>query len=112
MITIAGFFIGGGLLIPVTAAFIMFKGLDYSLFSAAKEILYFPLNAQQKYGVKYIVDMIVYRFGKGLISLLLVFLQGPIFVNTLLAFSLIIWIICLHIFHKESFTSQSKSRSS
>jgi ATP:ADP antiporter, AAA family len=110
VIALGGFFLGGSLLAPVAGAFILFKGLDYSLFSAAKEILYYPLAAKQKYGAKYIVDMIVYRFGKGLISLLLIFYQSNFFVNTLLAISLCAWIICLQIFHKESLNIQLKRR--
>ena len=106
-----GLFIGSGSLLPVALAFILFKVLDYSLFSAAKEILYFPLDARQKYGAKYIVDMIVYRFGKGLISLLFVFFQGPLFVNTLLIISLLAWLVCLYIFEPESNKLHLKSGS-
>lgn len=68
------------------------KALDYSLFSTAKEILYFSLNPEQKYGAKYLVDMVGYRFGKGLISFLLVFVQSPSMVNLLLLFTLVLWV--------------------
>ncbi|MBT7610416.1 MAG: hypothetical protein HN576_11715 [Bacteriovoracaceae bacterium] len=108
IIALGGLILGGNILAPVAGAFILFKGLDYSLFSAAKELLYFPLAAEQKYGAKYIVDMIIYRFGKGLISLLLIFFQSSIFVNSLLAISLCAWIICLQQFHKESANIQSQ----
>ena len=53
------------------AAYVVIKGVDYSLFSTAKEIFYFHLNAAQKYGAKYLVDMVSYRLGKALISLVL-----------------------------------------
>ncbi|MCO4793869.1 MAG: hypothetical protein KC493_09160 [Bacteriovoracaceae bacterium] len=92
LIAFLGFILSGGSLFAVAATFVLFKGLDYSLFSTAKELLYFPLEARQKYGAKYIVDMFVYRFGKGLISLILIFFQSPKFVNTLLFTSLFLWI--------------------
>ena len=91
----AGFIFGGGLLLPVAATFIFFKGSDYSLFSAAKELLYFPLNDKQKYGAKYVVDMLVYRFAKGAISFLLIFVQTENMVNVLLFSSLALWFLVL-----------------
>jgi len=53
------------------AAFVVIKGVDYSLFSTAKEIFYFHLSPAQKYGAKYLVDMVSYRLGKAIISLAL-----------------------------------------
>lgn len=76
-------------------AFVGVKGLDYSLFAAAKELLYFTLNSREKYGAKYLVDMFSYRFGKGLISFLLIFNQSAKFVNTMLGLSLAIWALAL-----------------
>ncbi len=92
LIALVGFVISGSSLIAVAATFVLFKGLDYSIFSTAKELLYFPLEARQKYGAKYVVDMFVYRFGKGLISIILIFFQSPKFVNTLLFISLLLWL--------------------
>ena len=94
LIAFVGFILSGSSLIAVAATFVFFKGLDYSIFSTAKELLYFPLGARQKYGAKYVVDMFVYRFGKGPISLILIFFQSPKFVNTLLFISLLAW-LCL-----------------
>jgi AAA family ATP:ADP antiporter len=94
LVAFVGFILSGSSLIAVAATFVFFKGLDYSIFSTAKELLYFPLGARQKYGAKYVVDMFVYRFGKGLISLILIFFQSPKFVNTLLFISLLAW-LCL-----------------
>ncbi|GAB4416035.1 MAG: hypothetical protein OHK0056_24060 [Bacteriovoracaceae bacterium] len=68
------------------------KALDYSIFSTAKEILYFSLNPEQKYGAKYLADMVGYRFGKGFISFLLVFVQSHSMVNLLLLFTLVLWV--------------------
>ncbi|MFC1611830.1 Npt1/Npt2 family nucleotide transporter, partial [Myxococcota bacterium] len=41
------------------------KSLDYSLFRAAKEILYIPLSFRDKTEGKALVDMLVYRSAKG-----------------------------------------------
>jgi AAA family ATP:ADP antiporter len=86
--------IGAPSLLSAAGTFIIFKGLDYSIFSAAKELLYFSLNDQQKYGAKYIVDMVFYRFSKGLISVILILV--PIgAVNWLMVTSLITWMVLL-----------------
>lgn len=84
--------------VPVTILFVSYKGLDYSLFSTAKEMLYFPLSKTQKFGAKYIVDMIVYRSSKMLISSVLILFNTAIFVDSLLVICLIIWIILTTIF--------------
>ena len=47
---------------------VLSKALDYSLFRAAKEILYIPLDYDAKTRGKAVVDMLVYRFAKGLAS--------------------------------------------
>ncbi|WP_127716503.1 Npt1/Npt2 family nucleotide transporter [Halobacteriovorax sp. HLS] len=90
-----GVSLGSASLFPVALTFVMFKGTDYSLFSAAKEMLYFPLVTRQKYGAKYVVDMVVYRFAKGLISFLLIFYQSETFVDICLSICLIVWIFIL-----------------
>jgi len=85
----------GHLLLGVAAGFMLFKAVDYSLFSVLKELLYFPLDIHQKYGAKYLVDMVFYRFAKGLISLYLVFMQSHFMVNLLLATSIVLWLLTL-----------------
>lgn len=85
----------GHLLLGVAAGFMLFKAVDYSLFSVLKELLYFPLDIHQKYGAKYLVDMVFYRFAKGLISLYLVFMQSQFMVNLLLATSIVLWLLTL-----------------
>ncbi len=52
------------------AAYFLFKTLDYSLFRAAKEILYIPLSFDARYRAKEVIDAFGYRFGKGASSLL------------------------------------------
>ena len=84
----------GGSLIPLTITFVVFKGIDYSLFGAAKELLYFALSDLQKYGAKYGADMITYRLAKGLISLILIKIPTSL-TNPLLGVCLGGWIVCL-----------------
>lgn len=93
--SLLGFVVGGGWLWSVAGAFLIIKAIDYSLFSAAKEILYFPLSVEQKYGAKYLGDMVFYRFAKGLISFVLIFIQGLWAVNGLILLTLGLWVILL-----------------
>lgn len=48
-----------------TAAYTIFKALDYSLFRAAKELFYMPLSYDSRYRAKQIIDSFGYRFSKG-----------------------------------------------
>jgi len=99
-----------GNLLPVAVAFVCYKGCDYSLFNAAKELLYFNLNSEQKYGAKYIVDMLVYRISKGVISLGLIFVKSVQLVDILLTISLGIWLALLtFIFKKNKEFNQYRS---
>ncbi|HET6345971.1 MAG TPA: Npt1/Npt2 family nucleotide transporter, partial [Myxococcota bacterium] len=52
------------------------KCADYSVFRAAKEILYIPLTYAEKTQGKALVDMLTYRVAKGGVSLLLLGLAG------------------------------------
>jgi len=101
------------LLFPLAMTFVVFKGTDYSLFSTVKELLYYGLNPRQKYGAKYIADILVYRFSKGIISVLLIVISSANFLNffklqsnmtltTVLLFSfLIVWVFILKTLFKE-----------
>jgi AAA family ATP:ADP antiporter len=88
-----GMAFGDGLM-PMAITFVVFKGLDYSLFGAAKELLYYALTDIQKYGAKYVADMISYRLAKGVISLVLIKLPSSM-IGGLLGVSVLAWIICL-----------------
>ena len=48
-----------------TAAYMIFKALDYSIFRAAKELFYMPLSYDSRYRAKQINDSFGYRFAKG-----------------------------------------------
>lgn len=70
-----GLTLGGYLFVPVfatmAAAKVASKALDYSLFRAAKEILYIPLDYAEKTQGKAVIDMLTYRVAKGGVSFLL-----------------------------------------
>ncbi|MDD2773996.1 MAG: Npt1/Npt2 family nucleotide transporter [Elusimicrobiales bacterium] len=46
-----------------------FKSMDYSLFRAAKELIYIPLSWDARYRAKQVVDSFTYRFSKGATAL-------------------------------------------
>ena len=59
----------------VGMAFLLFKAFDYSIFRAAKEVLYIPLGFDARYRAKEVIDVFCYRTGKGGSSLLIVLAQ-------------------------------------
>lgn len=56
-------------------AYFVFKTFDYSIFRAAKEILYIPLSFDARYRAKEFIDVFGYRLGKGGTSFLIVIAQ-------------------------------------
>lgn len=72
------------------------KSLDYSLFRAAKEILYIPLSYDEKTTGKAVVDMLTYRVAKGVASLtvlLLVLLSLGKLVGAATLVLVVVWIV-------------------
>ena len=61
--------IGSNLIMVASTVFVLLKAADYSVYTVAKEILYYPLNNKQKYGTKYITDIWGYRISKGILAL-------------------------------------------
>jgi ATP:ADP antiporter, AAA family len=59
----------------VALAYLFFKTVDYSIFKAAKEVLYIPLPFDARYRAKEWIDGLGYRFGKGVGSLAVVGLK-------------------------------------
>ena len=59
----------------VGLAFFLFKALDYSIFRAAKELLYVPLGFDERYRAKEVIDVFGYRTGKGGSALMVVAFQ-------------------------------------
>ncbi len=79
-------------LLPIALLYIYFKAADYSFFSAGKEILYQPLTGSQKYGAKYLTDMLVYRSSKAFIAVVLIYLQTPSILDMMMVGLLFIWL--------------------
>lgn len=79
-------------LLPLSLFFIYLKASDYSLFSAGKEVLYQPLSINQKYGAKYLTDMLVYRFSKAMIALVLIYVQNSYILNIVMFICFFMWI--------------------
>jgi ATP:ADP antiporter, AAA family len=72
------------------------KALDYSLFRAAKEILYIPLTFEEKTRGKALVDMLTYRVAKALVSFLLLglaFWQAGGWVAPLALVAIVVWLL-------------------
>lgn len=69
-------------ILPVLGlAFFLSKTVDYSVFRAAKEVLYIPLSFTARYRAKMTVDALIYRSTKGVTSTLLTLvgrLWGPL----------------------------------
>jgi AAA family ATP:ADP antiporter len=80
-------------LIPIASLYIYFKAADYSFFSAGKEILYQPLDGPQKYGAKYLTDMLVYRSSKALVAVVLIYLQSSAILDMMMMAFLFIWLL-------------------
>ena len=93
ILTLALMASGAGLLLPVAAYYIYLKASDYSLFSGGKELLYQPLEQEQKYGAKYLTDMLVYRASKALIAAVLIYLQSSFILNMMMIIFLTLWLI-------------------
>lgn len=78
-------------LFSVASVYVYVKAADYSLFSAGKEILYQPLKNDQKYGAKYLTDMLVYRGSKALVAVVLIYLQSSFILNGVMILLLLVW---------------------
>ena len=49
-------------------AYLLFKGLDYSIFRASKETLYIPFSYDTRYRAKQVADAFSYRLSRGVTS--------------------------------------------
>ena len=96
------FTLGGQAVLFISVIFMTYKAIDYSFFSAIKEMLYYPLGKYQKYGAKYIVDMVMYRASKGVVSLFLTQVQNFSVLSGMLFSSIFIWIfLTLKVFDRR-----------
>jgi AAA family ATP:ADP antiporter len=69
------YLMAGPTLFRAGLALMIFKVLDYSVFRAAKELLYVPLSFDVRYRAKEIIDVLGYRVSKGVTSLGITLLQ-------------------------------------
>ncbi len=92
------YFLLGPSLARAQLAYLLFKSIDYSLFRAAKELLYVPLSFDVRYRAKEVIDVFGYRFSKGAASLSIWACQtaGVILPNPALAslciFGAVLWL--------------------
>ena len=84
--------------LTIGLAFFLFKAFDYSVFRAAKELIYVPLGFDERYRAKEVIDVFGYRAGKGASSAVIALLQkaGVIVNNYYLAIGIafaIFWLM-------------------
>jgi AAA family ATP:ADP antiporter len=103
ILILGGLGLGAGSLYVVAGVFILMKAIDYSLFSAAKEVMYHPLSVVQKFGAKYITDMFVYRLSKASISLVMSFfaVKELTSLNTIQVVCIGLLLLCITLLFKE-----------
>jgi AAA family ATP:ADP antiporter len=100
---LGGLSLGAGSLFVIGSVFVMMKGTDYSLFAAAKDVMYHPLLSLQKFGAKYITDMFVYRSSKALIAFVMAqFIVYELEVLSILQFIFLsLWIAAIVLLFRE-----------
>ncbi len=59
----------------IVYSFSVIKTFDYSIFNIIKEMLYIPLQKNEKFKAKAVIDIFAYRSAKAFASLLILFLQ-------------------------------------
>lgn len=55
----------------ICGGFATIKCLDYSIFGICKEMLYIPLNVEEKFNAKSLIDVFAYRSSKAVVSLMI-----------------------------------------
>jgi ATP/ADP translocase len=53
----------------LTAAFVFLKAVDFSLFGVIREMLYIPMQLDQKFRAKAVIDVFAYRTAKALVGI-------------------------------------------
>ncbi|MCH7741255.1 MAG: hypothetical protein IIB71_01165 [Proteobacteria bacterium] len=100
--------------ITVGLAFFLFKAFDYSIFRAAKELLYIPLSFDERYRAKEVIDVFGYRAGKGGSSVVIVLLQkmGVVMNNYYLAIGVVmavLWLVLIFPLTRQRHETSSRS---
>ncbi len=95
-----GFFVAIPQFLSMAFAKVASKCFDYSIFRAAKEILYIPLTTMEKTQGKAVIDILVYRVTKGAVSLFLIgflkLIDAPGAVMVLTLGVIAIWVVVTH----------------
>jgi len=82
-------------ILPVLGiAFFILKTVDYSVFRAAKEVLYIPLSFTARYRAKMTVDALIYRSSKGVVSALLSLANRAFGLLPLRLYPLLVVLLC------------------
>lgn len=87
--------------IYLASFYIYVKACDYSLFSAGKELLYQPLRVEQKYGAKYLTDMLAYRMAKALIAVVLIYFQSSLILDYMGLVFILLWLIVVFLIFRR-----------
>ena len=79
-------------------SYICFKSLDYSLFRAAKELLYVPLDFNVRFRAKEFIDVFGYRVSKGVTSAVIAVFHGNLIGQSITLISIGaagLWLLCI-----------------
>jgi ATP/ADP translocase len=92
-----GIFVGFPHLWTMSLLRIFNKAADYSIYRAAKEILYLPFDYEAKNKAKALIDVWMYRFGKTMAGLTkgglgLLFVLSDWHLSMLIAFIVMVWL--------------------
>ncbi len=79
----------------VTIAFATIKTFDFSLFSIVKEMLYVPLNTDEKFHAKALIDVFAYRSSKAIAAAVIFLCQAQSVLTISRMVSLILFLIVL-----------------
>jgi ATP/ADP translocase len=60
----------------LTLSYVLLKAIDFSFFGIVREMLYIPLDLDQKFRAKAVIDVFAYRTSKAFVSLFILGLQA------------------------------------
>lgn len=95
----------------ISFGFATIKVFDFSFFSVIREMLYSPLNGEEKYHAKSVIDVFAYRSAKAIASLFIIFLPSFFPASSLLFSSIfLLGIFTLWLFVLPSLFKQEKAK--
>ena len=62
----------------ITFSYVLLKAIDFSLFGVVREMLYIPMQLDEKFRAKAIIDVFAYRTSKAVVSLAILALQATL----------------------------------